>query len=843
MQVDGYSLDAQRDKLRKYAAYEDMVVAGEYSDEGFSGKNIQGRQEFQRMLNDIQDGKDGVSYVLVFKLSRFGRNAADVLNSLQLMQDFGVNLICVEDGIDSSKDAGKLMISVLSAVAEIERENIRTQTMAGREQKAREGKWNGGFAPYGYKLENGNLVIAEDEVEVIRVIYDRYIHTNEGVAGVAKYLNRNGFIKKLRQNNTIPGFSRNFVQDVLDNPVYMGKIAYGRRRTEKKQGTRNEMHVVEQSEFPVYDGQHEAIISEEDWYLAQEKRKINSFKREKVNNPDHAHILSGILKCPCCGKSMYGNIAKAHSKDKKTRYYYYCKNTVTPTGHECSFRLNIEQTEINKFVAKVISAMVNNPRFVEAIQAKIGTAVDTEDMEKRIAVLQGQLKQAFGTKSRLERQMDTLDINDAHYDRKILDLQRRYDEQYDTIEEIEVQIGELQSQIRSIQQEKISGDNIYRLLLAFDEVYHSATEAEQKEFMKAFIERIEMFPEKRKDGSWIRKIVFNFPLPVDGEKVKELPLETETTVECVVCLSREKYAGGDETMLCDMHTHSNCSDGSFSPEELIEEAKKEGIAAIALCDHNTVSGLTRFINAAKESGVIAVPGVEITSAYKGKEVHILGLFLKERHYQKIANYLEQINIRKIESNKLLAKRLNEGGYVISYDAVLKIAGKAIPNRVHFAKALFAKGYVSSVAEAFDTILAEGGEFYKPAKKLDSLEVIRFLHAVDAVTVLAHPFLNFSKTELCEFLQKAKQYGLVGMETIYPLFSKEDSALAQEIAKEFALIASGGTDFHGINKPDIKLGRGKHNIFVPYEVYENLRRASRFPPKQITDETVCLLERS
>ena len=339
---------------------------------------------------------------------------------------------------------------------------------------------------------------------------------------------------------SIPGFSRDFVKNVLYNPVYMGKIAYGRRRTEKKQGTRNEIHVVEQSEFPVYEGQHEAIISEEDWYLAQEKRKINSFKREKVNNPDHAHILSGILKCPCCGKSMYGNIAKAHSKDKKTRYYYYCKNTVTPTGHECSFRLNIEQTEINKFVAKIISAMVNNPRFVEAIQAKIGTAVDTEDMEKQIAVLQGQLKQAFGTKSRLERQMDTLDINDAHYDRKILDLQRRYDEQYDTIEEIEVQIGELQSQIRSIQQEKISGDNIYRLLLAFDEVYHSATEAEQKEFMKAFIERIEMFPEKRKDGSWIKKIVFNFPVPVDGEEVKELPLETETTVETVVLVSRVK---------------------------------------------------------------------------------------------------------------------------------------------------------------------------------------------------------------------------------------------------------------------------------------------------------------
>ena len=127
MQVDGYSLDAQREKLRKYADYEDMVIAGEYSDEGHSGKNIKGRQKFMQMLNAIEDGKDGVDFVLVFKLSRFGRNAADVLSSLQLMQDYGVNLICVEDGIDSSKEAGKLLISIIAAVAEMERENIRVQ--------------------------------------------------------------------------------------------------------------------------------------------------------------------------------------------------------------------------------------------------------------------------------------------------------------------------------------------------------------------------------------------------------------------------------------------------------------------------------------------------------------------------------------------------------------------------------------------------------------------------------------------------------------------------------------------------------------------------------------------
>ena len=93
----------------------------------------------------------------------------------------------------------------------------------------------------------------------------------------------------------------------------MGKIAYGRRRTEKKTGTRNETHVVEQSEFPVYEEIHEAIISEEDWDLAQEKRSKNNYRREKIHDPEHAHILSGILKCPCCGKGIYGNIACLHA--------------------------------------------------------------------------------------------------------------------------------------------------------------------------------------------------------------------------------------------------------------------------------------------------------------------------------------------------------------------------------------------------------------------------------------------------------------------------------------------------------------------------------------------------
>ena len=117
----------------------------------------------------------------------------------------------------------------------------------------------------------------------------------------------------------------------------------------------------------------QARISREDWNLAQEKRKANSYKREKINNPEHAHILSDILKCPCCGKGMYGNIAKAHSKDKKTRYYYYCKSTLGATGHKCTFRTNIEQTEMNRMVAAIISARENKRiQYTELLQCIYG---------------------------------------------------------------------------------------------------------------------------------------------------------------------------------------------------------------------------------------------------------------------------------------------------------------------------------------------------------------------------------------------------------------------------------------------------------------------------------------
>ena len=412
IQVDGYSLDAQKARMKAFAEYNDYKIVGEYEDAGKSGKSIEGRLEFNRMMEDIKSGKDGVSYVLVFKLSRFGRNAADVLSTLQVMQDFGVNLICVEDGIDSSKDAGKLMISVLSAVAEIERENIRVQTMEGRIQKAREGKWNGGFAPYGYTLEKGKLYVNEEEAEAIRIIFDKYVHTDMGANGLARYLANHGIGKIQRQNGKNPLFDAALIRRILKNPVYCGKIAYGRRRTEKVHGTRNDYRLIEQDNYLLVDGLHEALVSEELWHDAQVKLVAQAKKYEKVNHgkDNKVHLLTGLLKCPICGAGMYGNKSVKHKADGtkyKDFYYYGCKHRTMTRGHKCDYKKQIHEELLETAVAEVITKLVSNPKFAALMQQKISMKVDTSAIEQEIANYEKQLRQSYSIKSRLIEEIDT----------------------------------------------------------------------------------------------------------------------------------------------------------------------------------------------------------------------------------------------------------------------------------------------------------------------------------------------------------------------------------------------------------------------------------------------------
>ncbi len=542
MQTDGYSLDAQKARMKAYADYNDYEIVSTYEDAGKSGKSIEGRLEFNRMMEDIKSGKDGVSFVLVFKLSRFGRNAADVLSTLQVMQDFGVNLICVEDGIDSSKDAGKLMISVLSAVAEIERENIRVQTMEGRIQKAREGKWNGGFAPYGYQLIDGKLQINEEEAEAIRVIFDQYVHTDIGANGVAKYLENHGIQKIQRQNGKNPLFDAHLVRLILKNPVYCGKIAYGRRKTEKVYGTRNEYHLVEQDNYILTDGQHEAIIAEDVWQAAQVKLLAQAKKYEHVNRgkDTKTHLLSGIVKCPVCGAGMYGNKSIKRKKDGtkyKDFYYYGCKHRTMTRGHKCDYKKLIREELLDDAVAEVIVKLVGNPKFAAMMQEKINSKVDTAIIDAELADFEKQLRQYCAVKLKLAEEIDSLDSDDRHYMKRKADLDDRLYRMYDKIEDVETQLIETRAKKQAVEAEKLTGDNIYKVLIYFEKLYAMMNEVERRQLMEALIFEIQIYEDRQPNGQWLKSIKFRLPII---EEDMDLGLEDDKHVETVVLMSRKE---------------------------------------------------------------------------------------------------------------------------------------------------------------------------------------------------------------------------------------------------------------------------------------------------------------
>ena len=551
MQIDGYSLEAQRARMKAYADFNDYEIVGEYEDAGKSGKSIEGRMQFRQMMEDVKSGKDNISYVLVFKLSRFGRNAADVLSTLQVMQDFGVNLICVEDGIDSSKDAGKLMISVLSAVAEIERENIRVQTMEGRIQKAREGKWNGGFAPYGYQLVNGKLEINEEEAVAIRTIYDQYVNTDIGSNGISKYLENHGIRKIQRQNGKNPLFDAHLVRLILKNPVYCGKIAYGRRKTEKIHGTRNEYHLVEQDNYLLVDGLHEAIIPEDVWNAAQAKLIAQAKKYEHVNKGknERTHLLSGIVKCPICGAGMYGNKCIKRKKDGtkyKDFFYYGCKHRNMQRGHKCDYKKQIREELLDDAVAEVIVKLVSNPNFATMMQEKINMKVDTTAIDQEISNYEKQLRQDYSIKSKLIEEIDNLNPDDRHYIRRKSDLDDRLYRMYDKIEELESQLIDARAKKTSIEAEKVTGDNIYKVLICFDKLYFAMNDVERRQLIEALIEEIQIYEERKPNGQWLKSIRFKLPII---ENDLSIGLDNDKHVETVVLLSQQKP---DDTIEIDL---------------------------------------------------------------------------------------------------------------------------------------------------------------------------------------------------------------------------------------------------------------------------------------------------
>ncbi|MBQ7373556.1 MAG: PHP domain-containing protein [Clostridia bacterium] len=273
--------------------------------------------------------------------------------------------------------------------------------------------------------------------------------------------------------------------------------------------------------------------------------------------------------------------------------------------------------------------------------------------------------------------------------------------------------------------------------------------------------------------------------------------------------------------ICDLHTHSCFSDGTFTPTELVEQAKKVGLSAIALTDHNNLGGVAEFLAHAKTLGIEGVAGVEFSTDYKDKELHILGLFIKEEYFKAVETICDEVRKNKEKSNRKMIENLNKLGYDLSYDEI-KLSCKGTMNRAHIGEALFKKGYISDIKGVFSTLLSKDGNVYVPAKRIDVFKAITFIKSIGAVAVLAHPFLDLDETELKEFLSKAVPLGLDGMETVYSEFSAEQTAVLKQIAKEYGIKESGGSDFHGYRKKDISLAIGKGNLQIPYEFYLNLK---------------------
>ena len=539
MQVDGYSLEAQKNCLKKFAEREELVIAGVYEDAGKSGKSIEGRPAFRRMLSDIESGAE-IDYVMVYKLSRFGRNAADILNSLELLQTYDVNLICIEEGIDSSQTSGKLLISVLSAVAEIERENILEQTMNGRREKARQGKWNGGPAPYGYMIKDEILSINEEEAEIVRTIYDKYVNTRLGYSGIAKHFNLQGIRKTPRKESDIEEFSAHFIQLLIDNPVYCGKIAYGRRSKERVKGKKNEYKLVKQKEYCLVDGQHEGIISEELWQKAQEKRLATGIKYSSKLGKERAHLLTGIIKCPKCGCGMYANRVCWTKKDGtyKEVMYYSCSRNKQSRGRHCDYSANLKKTDIEPLVVEVIKKLVQDEEFAVEIKRRIGVQVDTDKIDTELFNYENKVKEVEANKSRLEREIDTLPLGAAHRDRKILDMTTRLDALYDNIAEIESNIEDARFRKKAAEEKALTLENIYKILMHFSELYDIMNDEERKELFAELIQEIQIYPEGESDCP-LKSIKFNFPVFQNGKETEEVFLNKPLNVETLVVLSKK----------------------------------------------------------------------------------------------------------------------------------------------------------------------------------------------------------------------------------------------------------------------------------------------------------------
>ena len=275
--------------------------------------------------------------------------------------------------------------------------------------------------------------------------------------------------------------------------------------------------------------------------------------------------------------------------------------------------------------------------------------------------------------------------------------------------------------------------------------------------------------------------------------------------------------------MIDLHMHSSCSDGTLTPEELAAAALNLGLEAAALTDHDTISGVKRFLAAAAGTPLHAVPGVELATMLFNKDIHIVGLFIDPENAT-LLSALEQMRIWREERNAEMVNRLCSKGYQITMDEVLAEAGGESVGRPHMASVLLKKGCFQDMQSVFNRLLGRGGSCYVLRKHYPVDECIRLIHEAGGLAIWAHPMhaAHGARAVLRKIGTRLANYGLDGLECYYSMFSEQQQRDTLEFAQARALLISGGSDFHGASHPRVKMGTGiDGNLAIPFEIYERL----------------------
>ncbi len=273
----------------------------------------------------------------------------------------------------------------------------------------------------------------------------------------------------------------------------------------------------------------------------------------------------------------------------------------------------------------------------------------------------------------------------------------------------------------------------------------------------------------------------------------------------------------------DLHTHSKASDGTLSPRELAEYAKSSGLVSAALTDHDTVDGIDEFMEEGKRIGLETIPGIELASAYKNTELHIVGLFIDHKS-RALTESMEYIVGERNERNAKMIKALKAIGLDISLGELEENAGGQIITRAHYANVMVKKGYVKTREEAFEKYISSGRPGYVKRETLTPKKCIEVIRDSGGIPVLAHATLyGFGYLEIHNLVGELKDYGLMAMETMYSTYTPKQTEEIRKICEYYKLLKSGGSDFHGDNKPDIKIGVGRGNLKIPQSFAEDMKR--------------------